>query len=569
MFSSLIKNLSILKKFLFINLLIFIFIGTFTIIYLNYVQPNLIKKKTSLQIEVINNTISNLNRLDIAFKKDEVKKFLLSTRFLFQNLDRVIFFNESFEILADTDTLDLDPRSFSSRIEIVEFDLQNNEDKEKSSDELIDSKKKSQFKDTLQEYSISDDYGKPVTFTIETYNKFKLSTIKNVLLNDQNVGYILISQNANDVKTAINERKTFVIRTAILIAIVIFIFSLVLNRYFLKPIKNLVNYTENIKDKSKKKIDIKTAINERKTFVIRTAILIAVVIFIFSLVLNRYFLKPIKNLVNYTENIKEKSKKKIDIKSLIERNDELGTLSLSLDEMTNELQKRVNTAENFSTDLVHEIRNPLASLKSASEILEVTNDNIEKEKLTKILTHDVERIERLITDYSQMLKDEVAITKESMKILDLKKIADSVVDDFNAIYNTKRGINIDLQFKNSGEKFNIKGIENRIEQVLANLLENSISFSKDNQKIIVKLSQKKDGKISLSVIDEGIGFKEKNTDKIFRRFYSNRPDKFGEHSGLGLNIVKNLVDLHGGQVIASNNVSKKGAKVEIIFPKFN
>ena len=512
MFSSLIKNLSILKKFLFINLLIFIFIGTLTIIYLSYVQPNLIKKKTSLQIEVINNTINNLNRLNIEFEKNEVKKFLLSTRFLFQNLDRVIFFNESFEILADTDTLDLDPRSFSSRIEIVEFDLQNNQDKEKSTDELINSEKKSEFEETLQEYSISDDYGKPVTFTNETYNKFKLSTIKNVLIDDENVGYILISQNANDVKTAINERKTFVIRTAILIA---------------------------------------------------------VVIFIFSLVLNRYFLKPIKNLVNYTENIKEKSKKKIDIKSLIKRNDELGTLSLSLDEMTNELQKRVNTAENFSTDLVHEIRNPLASLKSASELLEVTNSNPEKEKLTKILTHDVERIERLITDYSQMLKDEVAITRESMKILDLKKIADSVVDDFNAIYNTKRGINIDLQFKNSGEKFNIKGIENRIEQVLANLLENSISFSKDNQNIVVKLSQKKDGKISLSVIDEGIGFKEKNTDKIFKRFYSNRPDKFGEHSGLGLNIVKNLVDLHGGQVIASNNVNKKGAKVEIIFPKLN
>ena len=98
MFSSLIKNLSILKKFLFINLLIFIFIGTLTIIYLNYVQPNLIKKKTSLQIEVINNTINNLNRLNIEFKKNEVKKFLLSTRFLFQNLDRVIFFNESFEL---------------------------------------------------------------------------------------------------------------------------------------------------------------------------------------------------------------------------------------------------------------------------------------------------------------------------------------------------------------------------------------------------------------------------------------------------------------------------------------
>ena len=135
----------------------------------------------------------------------------------------------------------------------------------------------------------------------------------------------------------------------------------------------------------------------------------------FSFVLNRYFLKPIKNLVNYTENIKEKSKKKIDIKNLTTRNDELGVLSKSVDSMTNDLQKRVNTAENFSTDLVHEIRNPLASLKSASEILEDTSNINEKQKLVKILSHDVERIERLITDYSQMLKDEVAISREQMK----------------------------------------------------------------------------------------------------------------------------------------------------------
>ena len=197
MFSSLIKNLSILKKFLFINLLIFIFIGTLTIIYLNYVQPNLIKKKTSLQIEVINNTINNLNRLNIEFEKNEVKKFLLSTRFLFQNLDRVIFFNKSFEILADTDTLDLDPRSFSSRIEIVEFDLQNNQDKEKSTDKLINSEKKSEFEETLQKYSISDDYGKPVTFTNETYNKFKLSTIKNVLIDDENQNSVFFLNQKN------------------------------------------------------------------------------------------------------------------------------------------------------------------------------------------------------------------------------------------------------------------------------------------------------------------------------------------------------------------------------------
>ena len=112
MFSSLIKNLSILKKFLFINLLIFIFIGTLTIIYLNYVQPNLIKKKTSLQIEVINNTINNLNRLNIEFEKKEVKKFLLSTRFLFQNLERVQFYKTDGSLIGDTNVLDLDKNVF-------------------------------------------------------------------------------------------------------------------------------------------------------------------------------------------------------------------------------------------------------------------------------------------------------------------------------------------------------------------------------------------------------------------------------------------------------------------------
>ena len=99
--------------------------------------------------------------------------------------------------------------------------------------------------------------------------------------------------------------------------------------------------------------------------------------------------------------------------------------------MTNELQKRISHAENFSTDLVHEIRNPLTSLKSASEILNETNDQSQRSKLIDILNHDVQRIERLITDYSQILKDEVALSKEKMKKINLKLIARSVVDDFN------------------------------------------------------------------------------------------------------------------------------------------
>ena len=150
--------------------------------------------------------------------------------------------------------------------------------------------------------------------------------------------------------------------------------------------------------------DIKAAIDERKTFIIRTAIAVGIVIFIFSFVLNRYFLKPIKNLVSYTKMIKDKNSKNTNIDVLKLRNDELGLLSNSLDDMTLELQKRISHAENFSTDLVHEIRNPLASLKSASEILHDTSDINQRKKLVDILSHDVQRIERLITDYSQMLK---------------------------------------------------------------------------------------------------------------------------------------------------------------------
>ena len=312
--------------------------------------------------------------------------------------------------------------------------------------------------------------------------------------------------------------------------------------------------------------DIKAAIDERKTFIIRTAIAVGLVILIFSFVLNRYFLKPIKNLVSYTETIKNKDPKTTSIKSLKSRNDELGLLSNSLDDMTNQLQRRIAQAENFSTDLVHEIRNPLASLKSASEILHDTTDINQRIKLIDILSHDVQRIERLITDYSQILKDEVALSKEKIKKLDIEPIIKSVVDDFNNIYKLKRGIKI--SYKSDGKnKYFINGIENRIEQIIANLLDNAISFSEDNQNVLVKVSKQDNNKVSINILDEGRGFKEKDTNKIFKRFYSNRPDKFGQHSGLGLNIVKNLVDLHNASIKASNREDRRGANMEIIFPR--
>ena len=125
MFSKYLKSLSILKKFLFINFIIFTIISLFTFIYLSNVQPNLIKKKSVKHINVIDNTINTLIRLDIKFVDDDIRKFLFSTRFIFQNLDRVIFFDNDFNLIGDTDTLDLDPRSFSTRLDDIEFESLN------------------------------------------------------------------------------------------------------------------------------------------------------------------------------------------------------------------------------------------------------------------------------------------------------------------------------------------------------------------------------------------------------------------------------------------------------------
>ena len=512
MLSYFLKNLSILKKFLFINLIFFTIIGLLTFLYLNNVQPNLIKKKSSNHIKVINNTIDNILRLEVKFVEEDIRKFLFSTRFLFQSLDRVIFFDNELNLVGDTDTLDLDPRSFSKRLDTVELEVLSEKKTKEITEEKninLSNKNSVSLKDILFNYAGSKNFGIPYTFTQEGFNEFKLTTIKNVMIGDKNVGYLAITENANDVKAAIDERKTFIIRTAIAVGIVILIFSFVLNRYFLKPIKNLVSYTKNIKDKSSK-------------------------------------------ITN--------------IDRLKLRNDELGLLSNSLDDMTLELQKRVSHAENFSTDLVHEIRNPLASLKSASEILQDTNDIDQRIRLINILSHDVQRIERLITDYSQTLKDEVALSKEKIKKLNIEPIIKSVVDDFNNIYQLKKGIKISY-IDDGKDKYYINGIENRIEQIIANLLDNAISFSEDNKNIIVKVSKLENKDIVINVMDEGQGFKEKDTNKIFKRFYSNRPDKFGQHSGLGLNIVKNLVELHNGSIKANNRVDQRGANMEITFPK--
>ena len=165
MLSIFLKNLSILKKFLFINFLVFLIIGILTFFYLNSIKPSIIKDKTSNHIEILNNTIENINRLNVNFNEFDIKNFLFSTRFLFQNLDRVQIFDKEFKLIGDTDTLDLDPRAFSQKLEVIEMnDL--NEDKIKNEKEKINiSDKKNEFINL--KYDRGDGFAKPGTSSKE------------------------------------------------------------------------------------------------------------------------------------------------------------------------------------------------------------------------------------------------------------------------------------------------------------------------------------------------------------------------------------------------------------------
>jgi len=497
------KSASILRKFLLFNLLVFSVLGLFTILYLKAIQPSLVKQTTSNHYTIIKNTNDHLRRLNIIFDQEEINKFLLSTRFLFQSIDRVQFFSIDGKIIGDTNILDLDQNVFTKTDSILEESIDG-----KKFEKINKQKKIETAKGNIANKDLFSTVGEePIVLQNKLNNNFFVSTLSQIKISGKKVGYLMVTEEANDILLAVSERKNFIIRTVLAVSLVILIFSLFLNKYILKPIEFLVLFTESIKNKSEKNINI-----------------------------DKFFV----------------------------REDEVGKLTKSIDEMTKELQKRTNRAQSFSTDLAHEIRNPLASLKGASELLDKTKNPNDSEKLLKIINHDVERIERLITDYSQMLKDEASLSREKMNKVDLAQVINNVVDDFKQdIKNQNKKIKIISVLKN--KKYFVLGIENRLEQVIANLLDNSISFSNNESSIEIDILETGKNFVML-VKDEGPGFSE-STEKIFERFYSNRPNSFGKHSGLGLNIVKNIVELHKGTISAANRINNKGAQIEVLLPK--
>ena len=226
----------------------------------------------------------------------------------------------------------------------------------------------------------------------------------------------------------------------------------------------------------------------------------------------------------------------------------------------------MDAIENFAADVAHEIKNPLTSLKSAVDVANKTKDKKQLNKLSKIINQDIKRLDRLVTDISNASRLDAELSREGMKRIDIKKTLVEIANFYN---REKKEILIDYEKES---KYLIQGNEQRLSQVFTNLIDNALSFNKKNKKIEILLKSKKNN-IFIEINDYGPGIRINNFNKIFDRFYTERPsnENFGEHSGLGLSIAKQIIDVHKGTINVENRINKNkeinGAKFIITLKK--
>ncbi len=227
-----------------------------------------------------------------------------------------------------------------------------------------------------------------------------------------------------------------------------------------------------------------------------------------------------------------------------ERGDEIGMLARAVSDMTATLRHRIDAVESFAADVAHEIKNPLASLRSATESLAKVDDPDLRAQLVDVAAHDVQRIDRLVTEISEASRIDAELSRATFEPVDLCVLFANVVARKQERGET-RGCQIDVQREVNPAR--VMGVPIRLERVAENLLDNAISFSPEGGRILVNITQA-DGRVAASVCDEGPGIPEDAREKVFRRFHSHRPDEesFGNHSGLGLAIGRTIAEAHDG-----------------------
>ncbi|ADK99574.1 stimulus-sensing domain-containing protein [Brevundimonas subvibrioides] len=292
-----------------------------------------------------------------------------------------------------------------------------------------------------------------------------------------------------------------------------------------------------------------------------------------SLLLHLFVARPVMRLSAAADQVRLQRARAISLPDLEDRRDEIGDLARSLESMTETLSARMDAIERFAADVAHEIKNPLTSIRSALETLDLVRDKDKRDRLTLVLQQDVKRLDRLITDISNASRLDAELSRDQPRPVDLKPLLSDIV----GVYETtaKPGeapVLLDLALDGPAR---VMGRDGPLGQVFRNLIDNARSFSPPGRAVRVSVSRDDadpDRSLSIRVDDDGPGIPPENLETVFQRFYTSRPrgTAFGSNSGLGLSIVRQIVEAHGGRVVASNRTgpdgSIEGAMFEVTLP---
>lgn len=290
-----------------------------------------------------------------------------------------------------------------------------------------------------------------------------------------------------------------------------------------------------------------------------------VALVISSVLLHRLVAVPVLRLARAADHVRLQGARAISLPDLSERRDEVGDLSRSLEDMTHSLSERMDAIERFAADVAHEIKNPLTSIRSAIETLDLVTEPAARARLLAILQQDVNRLDRLVTDISNASRLDAELSREHPKALDLGRLLTEVASLYEAQLRPGEApgsVRVRLSIADPAHPAVILARETPIGQVFRNLIDNARSFSPADGEVRVTLARAR-GHVIATVEDDGPGVPAENLETIFERFYTSRPKgrAFGSNSGLGLSIARQIVEAHGGVIRAENRQDAAGAVI--------
>lgn len=323
--------------------------------------------------------------------------------------------------------------------------------------------------------------------------------------------------------------------------------------------------------------DIDRIVQGERSAIFRVFGIASLVTALLSLLLASTIANPLRRLSAAAVRVRRGVKVREEIPDFSERQDEIGNLSTALRDMTNALYARIDAIESFAADVSHELKNPLTSLRSAVETLPLAKNENSQKRLMDVIQHDVRRLDRLITDISDASRLDAELARDDAKQVNVGTLLEGLVSAAREV-RRNQGIAIELKIAKptGGAKgYFVSGHDLRLGQVVTNLIENARSFVPEKDgKVQISLSQKSK-QVSIVVEDNGPGIQAEKIDRIFERFYTDRPptEAFGQNSGLGLSISRQIIQAHGGTIMAENIVDAKsavvsGARFIVLLPSF-